>query len=428
MGKTNPGKTPKRTGKARKDGGAFQLSKEPVRGKVDIDVHKYEATRGEQEPAPGPAQEAPAYEQLGELPRSYGGTTLYLIARDPHWLFSYWDIDWSAFPVSDMKDGQNRIYLKLFSGEGSEEFTTEINPEAKNWYLPVSKASVAYFAELGYYDKSGDWKQIAKSDMATAPSDSLSQEEQATFATVPFHLTFQRLLEMVRTSMHQGETLIQALSRLQHEGRKLAFGPGTVPGWTDEQRQLLAALFGNELVERIGMGSAEIDQLLRKELLEKLQSESASEIMSKAQLAGLAAPGESSLFSGFAAAQGLWGPEVMSLFSAIGASWSAQPFSEQKGREFFMHVNAEVIFYGGTHPDAKVWIDGKEIKLNPDGTFRFHFRFPDGNYEIPIVAQSPDGVEERSASLTFERATARKGDVGATAQPAELGTPMGQTA
>jgi len=64
--------------------------------------------------------------------------------------------------------------------------------------------------------------------------------------------------------------------------------------------------------------------------------------------------------------------------------------------------------------------------LAPDGTFRFHFRFPDASYSIPIIAESPDGVEQRSASLRFERATARTGDVGHTAQPAHLGTPMGK--
>ena len=91
-----------------------------------------------------------------------------------------------------------------------------------------------------------------------------------------------------------------------------------------------------------------------------------------------------------------------------------------------MHVNAEVIFYGGTHPNAKVWIGDKPVALNPDGTFRFHFVFPDGNYEIPIVAESPDGVEQRSATLRFERGTERQGVVGATAQPAFLAEPMGR--
>lgn len=90
-----------------------------------------------------------------------------------------------------------------------------------------------------------------------------------------------------------------------------------------------------------------------------------------------------------------------------------------------MNVNAEVIFYGGTHPDAKVMIDGKKVALRPDGTFRHHFVLPDGEFEIPIIATSPDGVETRRAVLKFERATTRQGKVGATAQP-PLGAPMGR--
>jgi hypothetical protein len=113
-----------------------------------------------------------------------------------------------------------------------------------------------------------------------------------------------------------------------------------------------------------------------------------------------------------------------SLSSGVGASWSGQPFSLPE-REFFMHVNAEVIFYGGTHPLAKVTIDGKPIQLQPDGTFRYHFKFPDNDFEIPIVAVSPDGQETRSAILSFRRATQRYGDVGATQQPAHLTEPMG---
>lgn len=91
-----------------------------------------------------------------------------------------------------------------------------------------------------------------------------------------------------------------------------------------------------------------------------------------------------------------------------------------------MHVNAEVIFYGGTDPDARVWIDGREIELEPDGSFRHHFTFPDGRYEIPVVAESPDGVERRQAILRFQRDTARRGEVAATGQPAHLGPPIGR--
>ena len=82
-----------------------------------------------------------------------------------------------------------------------------------------------------------------------------------------------------------------------------------------------------------------------------------------------------------------------------------------------MHVNAELIIYGGTEPNAKVRIDGHDISLSPDGTFSYHFVFPDGQFHIPIEATSADGVEKRSALLSFLRLTDLEGDVRKTGQP-----------
>jgi len=467
MGNSSTGNIENGDDKPKKNG-AFSLSKEPLGDQPlpDPATHKYETARGH---IPG-APKAPAYENLGELPQSYGDNTLFLIARDPHWLFAYWDVNWTAYPAVT-------FYLKLYRAGGAEEFTTEIHPEARNWYIPVKDAGVSYYVELGYYGADGEWTSILKSGPAEAPQNKFSESAEAEFATVPIHLTFQRLVDMVRGRMHEGESLITALSRLQGEGRRLLFQPGQAPEWTDEQREVLAALFGRDLADRVNMGSAEIDQLLRQELLEKLSTESASELVAKGRIAELLGVSQSSLFSayaaggllgvaafasggGFGSAAGFgaqaafgsggafgsgagfgaglasaagfgsgagFGSETSSLFSALGSSWSAQPFGQEAGeRGFYMHVNAEVIFYGGTHPDSKVWVDGRPIPLAPDGTFRFHFRFPDGNYSIPIVAESPDGVEQRSATLRFERGTARKGDISQTAQPEHLGTPVGK--
>jgi hypothetical protein len=397
MGNSNSGKTQSSStgdSKPAKKTGAFQISSEPVvHGRSGDDVHKFET-------APHEPQQ-PAYEELGQLPESYGENTVFLIARDPKWLFTYWDVSPNSFPAA--ADG-GKVFLKVLFENGAEESLIEINLAARNWYIPVPDAATTYRVEIGCFDKGGAWVPVAWSGMATTPADELSEESAVDFATVPFHLSFQNLVDTVKAAMGEGESLVSAISRLQGEGRRLAFAAGMAPAWTEEQRQVLIALLGTELVDRVGLGSAEIDKLLRKELLEKLGGEKS-----------LWGPGTSSLFSGF------FGPEVTSLFSGVGASWSAQPFS--KPREFFMHVNAEVIFYGGTHPDAKVTIDGKKIKLNPDGTFRYHFKFPDGNYEIPVIAISPDKVETRSATLKFERATARKGDVGHTAQPKHLKKP-----
>jgi hypothetical protein len=423
MGNTNAGTSEENGDTKPKKNGAFQISQEPLGDAPlpDPAAHKFETSTEEYaEPA------ASSFEDLGELPQTYGQDTLFLIARDPHWLFSYWDVNWLPWQP---KAAMGKFYLKLFGAAGATELTTEIHPDARNWYLPVKQAGASYYVELGCYGADGEWMSIVRSDSTSTPDDTFSDSAEADFATVPIHLTFQHLVDMVRGRMREGESLISAISRLQAEGRRLLFQPGRAPEWNEEQRQVLAALFGDEILDRISMGSGEIDQLLRKELLEKLSTESASELVAKSHIAELLGPAQSSLFSAYAAG-GIgagFGSEVTSWTGAVGASWSAQPFGQEQKREFFMHVNAEVIFYGGTHPDAKVWIDGRRVQLSPDGTFRYHFRFPDGAYSIPVVAESPDGAEQRSAALRFERGTSRKGEVGHTAQPEHLGAhPMGK--
>ena len=389
---------------APKKAAAFQVSAEPVTKSAEaIEAHKFEI--GSATEAHEDAQGAPAFEDLGELPVSYFQDTIFLVARDPRWLFSYWDFDWVKYAPGTFRGGVKQFFLKITTTAGADAGLVEINPEARNWYVPVGNADTSYFAEIGYFDKAGNWQRIVQSGIAVTPSDAVAVEATADFATVPAHLTFERLLELVKEKMTEGESLIAALSRIAGEGR-LEFRAGQAPTWTDEQKSLLAALLGDTLIERLGLGSDEIDQLLRKQLGERLHSESAS------GLSGL--PLESLV------------PGTTSLSSGFGASWSAQPFSVKRERGFFMHVNAEIIFYGGTDPEATVWVDGQEIKLAPDGTFRYHFKLPDGDFAIPIVARSPDQVEQRSATLSFVRGTSRVGVVGATAQPAALDPLIGK--
>lgn len=380
----------------------FALSAQPTVGGADPgEEHKFEvAPQAPAAPAAQAGAPAPAYEDLGELPSSYQDDTLFLVARDPRWLFAYWDFDWAKYPASAMRGGHSQFFLKINTAEGRQETIQEIAPEARNWYVPVSSPDTLYLAEIGFFARDGGWVSVITSGAARTPADALAEGAAAEFATVPAHLSFERMLELVHQQMEEGESLLEAVARITGEGRKLAFQSGQAPAWSDEQRAILAALLGNSLLDRMGLGSAELDQLLRKQLLERLHSESASGL--SGGLGGLLAPGVSSLFSG------------------VGASWSAQPFSVKRERGFFMHVNAEIIFYGGTDPDATVWVDGKQIRLQPDGSFRYRFTLPDGDFGIPIVARSPDGVEERAATLTFVRSTSRRGEVGATNQPPYL--------
>jgi hypothetical protein len=79
--------------------------------------------------------------------------------------------------------------------------------------------------------------------------------------------------------------------------------------------------------------------------------------------------------------------------------------SMPRQRQFWLVADAELIVYGATEPDATVTIGGREIKLNPDGTFRFQMSFQDGLIDYPIVAVAADGEQSRNVHMKFNRET-----------------------
>ena len=505
-------------------------------------------------PLPGQGQ----FDELGELPSGYG--QMFIIARDPHWLFTYWDFDYAVFPE------RRHLLLQVFRGPELET-TIEINEIARNWYIPVQQADADYRVEFVLRGEDGAVRVIGQAGPTHTPPESISPQWDSQFATVPFHLGFNFLLDVIAAAKATGEPLTEALARLQQAA---ASNLGRPSSWNESQLHILETLLGKAFVgELSSMTSEELASYLRTDLATQLDSESASELLAKGRLAQLLAPEASSLFSGFqeifgrslssaglsslgapsaaessetlaagseslASWQGAAGSETRlrevgpssfeiagglssaemssgALSSFAGASelgivglssaelssaalssaaWSGLEFSLSSWSElaaasagaselgalgpssaelsasalssaawsglefplsswselasesslwsgfasswsgpvergFFMHVNAEVIFYGGTDPRAKVTVAGQPIQLQPDGTFRYHFKFPDNDFEIPIVAVSPDGKETRSAVLYFRRNTTRQGDVGASGQPADLGDLMG---
>jgi hypothetical protein len=76
--------------------------------------------------------------------------------------------------------------------------------------------------------------------------------------------------------------------------------------------------------------------------------------------------------------------------SSLASPVKYQPIPE---RQFWLVLNAELIVYGATEPDASVQIQGEPVPLRSDGTFTIRFALPDGVQHIPVVAHSADGVD-----------------------------------
>jgi len=112
--------------------------------------------------------------------------------------------------------------------------------------------------------------------------------------------------------------------------------------------------------------------------------------------------------------------QLEDISSGAVASVSSPFGGVERPKGFWFNVNAELIIYGATEPNAKVAIGGRDIQLRPDGSFSFRFALPDGHYELPVTAISADQTDARAAELRFDRQTEYRGDVGAHPQDAKL--------
>lgn len=270
---------------------------------------------------------------LGPRPLDYSEARLWLVARDPRWLFAYWQFVPAEHPEAIAENGHPRFHLRILTADGEVETETDIQPENGNIYLPANSPDAAYNAELGFYTKSRVWCFIAKSGTAHTP---------------PLHVAQSAPIELAR---------IPANTALPQPDNKLL-----VKGSVAQERTFVRLLAEDVAVNGKPEGRA---------------------ARARAKLLALKKPL----------------PPVLTAPLDPGethSSWSA---------DFPFHLNAELIFYGGTAHDAALTIAGEPAKLRHDGTFQVHTRLPDGEFEIPIIARSADGTRERKATLRFSRET-----------------------
>jgi hypothetical protein len=344
-------------------------------------------------PTPPPEHLEPT-EEPGELPEAYGTKRLFLTARDPQWVYAHWDLTREQQKRYNALSADGHLILRVYIDTTAGELATQahVHPDSRHWFVHVGRGGTKYVAELGYHQRKGKWVTIAVSGMATTPVEAASADTSARFATIPVDVPFERLLGLVKTLAAENVPLVQAIEQFRAAGHPALPSPVVFAAkeWTPEQERALAEVVSMDQVRRVWIGSLEITELVRGQLAKEFASQAAAQITSPV---------------------GGWG----SISSPFGG--------EQRPKGFWFSVNAELIVYGATEPDAKVTIGGRRIKLRPDGTFSYRFALPDGKYELPAVATSADGEDVRAANLHFARATQYRGKVGAHPQDPALKSP-----
>lgn len=212
-------------------------------------------------------------DDLGSLPRSYGEEMVFLVAQDPNWLFTYWDIDISRHPGGP-------CFLRLEDAAGTLEAEIEVSFETRNWYIPVKKAGGSYSVEIGYH-RHGRWNPISRSPIATTPPDRFSESTAFDFATLPMHISFQRLVESLSHSFASSDQLLPALIHLQ---QTLPTGGSSGFSLDAREREMLQVLLGSELLASFSSGqwsSEELHSAIHQRLRKSLTSGLIEEIFSR---------------------------------------------------------------------------------------------------------------------------------------------------
>jgi len=326
----------------------------------------------------------PPVEQLeteGELPESYGTQKLLLTARDPHWLYAHWDLTREQQHAYCERAADGHLMLRVHREDLVEKPVAEIHvhPDARHWFVHVEQAGTHYHAQLGCQTSTGEWIPISASTTTATPPGRVSQNTAVEFATIPFETPMSNLLALTEGASAQNLSLAEALEKLRKLGHPdLPTFPAHKTWTADQERALAEIIFNPNQPIQVPLSSFTITENFQPPPGELPTSP-----------AGISSP-----FGG-----------------------------EQPAKQFWFQVNAELIIYGATEPNATVTIGGQPVQLRPDGSFSFRFALPDGQYELPVVAISADQTDGRAANLKFTRATDLSGDVGAHPQDPNLKPP-----
>jgi Domain of unknown function (DUF4912) len=229
------------------------------------DSRPFEVSERPLVPRPRPRVQASGIDDanLDQLPRSYGHSMLFAIARDPDSLFVYWDIDWSN--VFKKRTPHNRkVYVRAYDRHDREITSIEVEPLASNANVPVARPGNSVRVEIGYFDSERTWHSVAVAPSVMMPPDKMGPLSPGDFALVPFHVTFQRLTELFCGTRRSDETLTQALARLEESASDPQRRGSLTSAEEEVYRAMKASIVGREYHPRRPLAPADEKRLQKR--------------------------------------------------------------------------------------------------------------------------------------------------------------------
>ncbi len=402
---------------------------------------------------------------------TYGEDSLVLMPISPYWLYAYWEVtDQTLLSFAKKGFDISRVYLQVCSSEENQEkgFLFSIPTEgADNWYVNVPPSTKPYKVLLGVKDKAGNFEALLTSNAVELPRDMTATIEEAQKDGIPKALetrddeikpadtevavlgddesgSLDEVLEAEHLTASEErvfdhdtlepQNIPEAVQETVNIPKKeksasslpepaLSVGDNKVSGEAEKdtprapepgmamdakedtgiaEEKALHLGFLNEVYQLSGgfclvNGSLELGRGVEQRLL----SEGNPLSISSPMLAD-----SSWAFS--ASGRGVSGAFAPVGFGDVGPQSSYSKDIDR--RKFWYMLDAKLVVYGATEPDAAVTLRGEPIKLRKDGSFAVSFTLPDGLQNIPVVFESADKVDRGTIELDVTRETKLSSD------------------
>jgi hypothetical protein len=375
--------------------------------------------------------------------------TLHLTARDSHWLHAHWSLPPVIQSLMRNPWEKQNLAVRLHKGAVPTLAFREVQPQpgSQECFLQVDDAGAMFVAELFWWDSQGKWVRLAASNTVSTPPEVISEDRSAQWMSVPApanpasapslpqevpkpvafpEQTPAPPAVFVTTALVESPPVAPALSETATVAPP-QFQPFLAP-WVSAPARPEERIPAE--TDQAEPSSSEPPHLVDQPPAHKapgtafdlsLSIQGGPSSLDAAMAGGLQLseemPGQVGPFPGQIV------PLPAAPVSSLEFQSAALPPAGPSRRAFWFNVNAELIIYGATEPDALVLMGERRIRLRPDGSFSYRFALPDGIYSLPIEAWSVQGDDCRKAELGFSRLTNLDGVVGPHPQDPALRAP-----
>jgi len=376
------------------------------------------------------------------IPQLYDTTQLILMPQAPHTIHAYWDFSRGDLDKIKSKLGdrlsKSAYILRMHdvtdpasSGKKTRRaFDINVGSAARSWYINLWADHVSYCADIGVRTAAGRFYPLAHSNVVTTPRAGASGRSEVMWLEVrdkgrrqPFVLTLrsgppaaaQAPARRVAPDTHPSTPPAMAAvlggmaaagnareETARHAGpaapataieapRSEPHGADMTPA-SDAAR---AQAMGNEPAEVVSHGplNLTLDEIVMR-------------------LFGTQGPARAAAAGDPAAAPAPAAGSPMPPSTSWGGAseWSAGGSEQRLGHKgkFFFEIDAELLVYGRTEPDAQVLLNNEPVLLRPDGSFSLRCALPDGTIPLDFSALSGRGDARRISTSVVRAPTQRE--------------------